>query len=62
MKLNAILRSRKCWVLVASLVAVSDGFFQGQIDMWQAIQAVVAAGAAYTVGTGIESGLQKSGS
>ena len=62
MKFKAILKSRKFWVLVASLVAVAAGFFQGQIDMWQAIQAVVAAGSAYTVGTGIESGLHKSGS
>ena len=60
-KFQAILRSRKFWVMVASLVAVAAGYFQGQIDMWQAIQAVVAVGAAYSVGTGIESGLRKNG-
>ena len=60
-KFQAILRSRKFWVMVASLVAVAAGYFQGQIDMWQAIQSAVGAGAAYSVATGIESGLHKSG-
>jgi len=61
MKFQAILRSRKFWVLVTSLVAVAAGYFQGQIDMWQAIQSAVGAGAAYSVATGIESGLHQIG-
>jgi hypothetical protein len=61
MKLKTIIRSRKFWVLVASLVAVAAGYFQGQIDMWQAIQSAVGAGAAYSVATGIESGLHQIG-
>jgi len=61
MKLKTIISSRKFWVLVASLVAVAAGYFQGQIDMWQAIQSAVGAGAAYSVATGIESGLHQIG-
>ena len=61
MKLKTIISSRKFWVSVASLVAVAAGYFQGQIDMWQAIQSAVGAGAAYSVATGIESGLHQIG-
>jgi|6_EtaG_2_1085325.scaffolds.fasta_scaffold06100_3 hypothetical protein len=54
MKIKAILQSRKFWTLVASLVAIAASYFQSQITDWQAVQAVVAAGAAYSVGTAIE--------
>jgi len=58
-KVQQVLKSRKFWVLMASLIAVAQSFFTGNINDWQAIQAIVAAGAAYSVGTGIESGLQR---
>jgi hypothetical protein len=58
-KVQQVLKSRKFWVLMASLVVVAQSFFTGNINDWQAIQAIVAAGAAYSVGTGIESGLQR---
>ena len=58
-KVKQVLKSRKFWVLIASLVAVARSFSQGNIDDWQAIQAVVAAGAFYSLGTGIESGLER---
>ncbi len=58
-KVRAVLKSRKFWVLAASLIAIAQSFVQDNIDDWQAIQAVVAAGAAYSLGTGIESGLER---
>ena len=58
-KVRAVLKSRKFYVLLASLIAIAQSFVQGNIDDWQAIQAVVAAGAAYSLGTGIESGLER---
>ena len=54
MKIKAILQSRKFWTLVASLVAIAASYSQSQITDWQAIQAAIAAGAAYSVGTAIE--------
>ena len=60
-KLKQIMQSRKFWVMISGLVAIAAAFSSGSIDEWQAIQAIVAAGAAYSVGTGIESGLSKSG-
>jgi hypothetical protein len=58
-KVRAVLKSRKFYVLLASLIAIAQSFVQGNIDDWQAIQAVVAAGAFYSLGTGIESGLER---
>ena len=52
-KLTNLLQSRKFWALVVALVAVAAGFFQNQIDEWQAIQAAVAALSAYSLATGI---------
>ena len=59
-KLRKILSSRKFWVLVATLVGIGQSFFTGKIDDWQMIQALVAACAAYSIGTGVESGLERS--
>ena len=58
-KVRQVLKSRKFWVLMASLIAVAQSFSQGNISDWQAIQMVVAAGAAFSVATGIESGLER---
>jgi hypothetical protein len=60
-KIKTIMQSRKFWVMISGLVAIAAAFSNGSIDEWQAIQAIVAAGAAYSVGTGIESGLSKQG-
>ena len=59
-KMKSILKSRKFWVLIATLVGIGQSFVSGKIDDWQAIQMLVAASAAYSLGTGIESGLQGS--
>lgn len=50
----AVLRSRKFWVLLLALAATGAAFSQGHIDAWQAVQAVIAAGAAYSLGVAIE--------
>jgi len=54
MKIKAILQSRKFWTLIASLVAIAASYSQNQLTDWQAIQASIAAMAAYSVGTAIE--------
>jgi hypothetical protein len=49
-----ILHSRKFWVLVAALIATAAAFCTNQINVWQALQAVVAALAVYSTGVAIE--------
>lgn len=49
-----ILRSRKFWVLIAALLATTATYVSGNIDMWQALQAAVAALAVYSTGVAIE--------
>ena len=60
-KLKALFQSRKFWVLVASLVAIGTGYFAGGIDVWQSVQALVAAFAVYSTGVAIEDGLSRRG-
>ena len=52
----SVLRSRKFWALVASVSAVWVAFFAspGSLTVAQAVQATVAALAAYAIGTGLE--------
>jgi len=49
-----ILRSRKFWVLAAALLATLAAYLTGNIDVWQALQAAVAALAVYSTGVAIE--------
>lgn len=49
-----ILRSRKFWVLVAALIATLAAYITGNIDVWQTLQAAVAALAVYSTGVAIE--------
>jgi len=61
-QMQKILRSRKFWVLVAALLATLAAFLTQQIDVWQALQAAVAALAVYSTGVAIEdsgNGMQK---
>ena len=53
-KFKALFQSRKFWGLVAALVAVAAAYFPGEISVWQAVQAVVAALSVYALATGIE--------
>lgn len=61
-QIKKIVRSRKFWVLVAALVATLAAFLTQQIDVWQALQAALAALAVYSTGVAIEdsgNGIQK---
>lgn len=60
-KLYQLLQSRKFWALVIALVAIAAGFAQGEVSEWQAIQAAVAALAAYSTGVALEDGLSRRG-
>ncbi len=56
-----VLHSRKFWALILALLAIVAGFATGQLDAWQAIQAAVAALAAYSTGVAIEDAGFKAG-
>jgi len=43
-----LMKSRKFWVLIASLVAVAGALSTGQISTWEAVQAIVAALSVYS--------------
>lgn len=58
-KLKALLASRKFWVLVAALVAAGASYATGQVTVYQALIAVVAATSVYTAATAIEDGLKR---
>ena len=53
-QVRKVLRSRKFWALLAALTAVAAGLNSGQIDVWQAVQAAIAALAVYSTGVAIE--------
>jgi Mg/Co/Ni transporter MgtE len=53
-QLKKIVRSRKFWVLIAALLATLAAYVSGNIDVWQALQAAVAALAVYSTGIAIE--------
>ena len=53
-QVRKVLRSRKFWALLAALTAVAAGLSSGQIDVWQAVQAAIAALAVYSTGVAIE--------
>ena len=53
-QLKKIVRSRKFWVLMAALLATAAAYLTQQIDVWQALQAAVAALAVYSTGVAIE--------
>ena len=55
-QLKKILRSRKFWVLATALLATLAAFLTQEIDVWQALQAAVAALAVYSTGVAIEDG------
>ena len=53
-QLKRIFRSRKFWALLLSLLATISAHFLGELDIWQALQAVVASFAVYSTGIAIE--------
>jgi hypothetical protein len=60
-QIKLMLRSRKFWVLLAALVAIAAGYSSGQMDGWQAVQALIAALAVYSTGVAIEDAGRKGG-
>ncbi len=57
----SIFKSRKFWALVLAILAAVASYATGQVDLWQALQAVIVALAAYTAGTAIEDAGAKAG-
>jgi hypothetical protein len=55
-KLKAVLRSRKFWALLAATAAITLGYLGNSMSMAEAIQAEIAALAAYMIGTGLDNG------
>jgi len=53
-QVKRVLRSRKFWALLAALTAVAAGLSSGHLDVWQAVQAAIAALAVYSTGVAIE--------
>lgn len=53
-QIGALLHSRKFWALLVTLVGIAAGFSTGGLTQWQAVQALVAALAAYSLGVAIE--------
>lgn len=60
-QIKAVLRSRKFWIFLTALAGIAAAYSQGAIDGWQAVQGLIAAGAAYSLGTALEDAGQKSG-
>lgn len=54
-KFRALMRSRKFWALIAAVAAIVSGYMAGGLKMDVAIQAMIAALAAYMIGTGLDS-------
>ena len=54
-KLVELLKSRKFWSLVASVAAIAGGYFSQGVNLFDSLQLLIAALAAYSVATGIES-------
>ena len=59
-QITQILRSRKFWALLAALATVAGTYFAGEVDAWQALQAVIAALAVYSTSVALEDFSKKS--
>lgn len=53
-QLGKIVRSRKFWALAAALLTTLAAYLSGKVDVWQALQASLAALAVYSTGVAIE--------
>ena len=58
-KFKALLASRKFWVLVLAIITALAAFATGEVTVYQALIAVVAATSVYTAATAIEDGLKR---
>lgn len=57
-QLIKILRSRKFWVLCASLLGIVAAAVAQQVTVWQALQAALAAMCVYSTGVALEGPLK----
>jgi hypothetical protein len=53
-KFLAIFKSRKFWACFLAVLAAVGSCVYGEISVWQMLQAIVAAAAAYATGVAIE--------
>jgi len=53
-----VLRSRKFWALLAALLTATAGYASGELSVWQAVQAAIAALAVYSTGVALEDSLK----
>lgn len=61
-QIRLVLKSRKFWALVLALIASWSAFACGEVSVWQALQATIAALAVYSTGVAIEDAGVKRGS
>ncbi|NMC53545.1 MAG: hypothetical protein GYA48_07890 [Chloroflexi bacterium] len=57
-QLLRVLRSRKFWALLAALLTAAGGYASGEMSVWQAVQAAIAALAVYSTGVALEDSLK----
>jgi len=57
-QITRVLRSRKFWALLAALLTAAAGFASGELSVWQAVQAAIAALAVYSTGVALEDSLK----
>ncbi len=58
-QIQRLLRSRKFWALLAALATIAAGWSSGELNVWQSVQAVIAALAVYSTGVAIEDAARK---
>ena len=53
-KFLAVFKSRKFWACFLAVLTAIGAYVYGDLDLWEMVQAVVAAAAAYSTGVDIE--------
>lgn len=53
-KFLSIFKSRKFWACFLAILTAVGAFMYGEISVWEMVQAIVAAAAAYSTGVAIE--------
>lgn len=53
-KFLSIFKSRKFWACFLAVLTAVGAFMYGEISVWEMVQAIVAAAAAYSTGVAIE--------
>jgi hypothetical protein len=53
-KFLAVLKSRKFWACFLAVLTAIGAYVYGDLDLWEMVQAIVAAAAAYSTGVAIE--------